>query len=309
MRPTDTTAIEALRDDMGSILWLLHLEHEAIVALDEGHRIFLFNQGAERLFGVAAEQAQGRSLDGLLPSRVLNALQAELDLPAMPARSRMLNENGPATVLRRGVEVPVDGSLSRFRFAGVDTTVLVLRDATAAVQREERWRYLAQHDHLTGLPNRAPLMDRLATAIARARRGRHKLAVLFVDLDDFKAVNDHNGHLIGDRLLQEAAGRLSACVRESDTVARLAGDEFVLVLEEVRGRADAARVVDEILRALARPVVIDGQLLRTRTSIGTALYPDDASDPTALLDHADRAMYASRRGRRRPPAAPAPAPA
>jgi len=165
---------------------------------------------------------------------------------------------------------------------------------------ERRLRYLAYHDGLTGLTSRSRFIDRLEHTLALARRHRTAFAVLYLDMDGFKAVNDHYGHEAGDMLLRHVARCLTGCVREIDTVARLGGDEFAIVLAELQSREDAEFVAGKVLQALAEPVEIDGQDLGISCSIGIAMYPDDAGDCDALLHCADQAMYqAKRTGRHR----------
>lgn len=170
-------------------------------------------------------------------------------------------------------------------------------------QREERRlldevRHHANHDSLTGLPNRRLFDDRLAQGLKRARRQGNAFSVLFVDLDHFKEINDSLGHAIGDRLLIEVAARLEHNVRESDTVARLAGDEFTIILENTQGSHTGEQVAGKILGDLARPYEIDGRQIAVTASLGIANYPADGTDADVLLSHADSAMYrAKSRGR------------
>ncbi len=165
---------------------------------------------------------------------------------------------------------------------------------------EDQIRYsqhLAYHDALTGLPNRRLLQDRLLQAMAHADRASHKVAVLLLDLDDFKEVNDTFGHRIGDAALQQVVARLSSRMRAADTLARTGGDEFT-VISEVANQDGAHTLVAALESALVLPVKVEGKLVRTGVSIGCALYPDDAVDPSELCAAADRAMYASKRGTR-----------
>jgi diguanylate cyclase (GGDEF)-like protein len=160
--------------------------------------------------------------------------------------------------------------------------------------------HLAHHDFLTNLPNRVQLNDRLAQAISLASRNERRLAVLFLDLDRFKAINDTLGHAVGDRLLQSVAQRLIACVRNSDTVSRQGGDEFVILLAEVEHQQDAARIAEKILRALAAPHQVGEHALYITTSIGISVYPLDGLLAEELIKHADTAMYhAKEKGRNR----------
>lgn len=158
-----------------------------------------------------------------------------------------------------------------------------------------RWsEHLAYHDALTGLPNRRLLQDRLLQAIAHADRSSHKVAILLLDLDDFKEVNDTFGHRVGDAALQQVVARLSSRMRASDTLARTGGDEFT-VISEVTSQPGAQTLVSALESALVLPLKVDGKIVRTGVSIGFALYPDDGTDPVELCASADRAMYATKR--------------
>lgn len=158
-------------------------------------------------------------------------------------------------------------------------------------QAELRLQHLALHDALTGLPNRELFRDRLDTALVRAQRQQSRMAVLYVDLDEFKEVNDGFGHAIGDLLLRQVAERLTSCVRESDTVARIGGDEFVVVLDAIHTPEDAVLVAEKIRAALAGPFELARHRVLVSSSIGIALHPEDGTDGEALLRRADAAMY------------------
>ena len=153
------------------------------------------------------------------------------------------------------------------------------RDITERRRAEERIQYQAYHDALTGLPNRLLLRDRLTQALGHAHRQRRLLAVMFVDVDHFKLINDTLGHALGDRLLQGLAERLSACVREDDTVARMGGDEFTLVFSGMTKVEDAARMAEKVLQAVAQPFSLEGHDLHVTASLGIAVYPGDGDDP------------------------------
>jgi diguanylate cyclase (GGDEF)-like protein len=156
---------------------------------------------------------------------------------------------------------------------------------------EERIQYLATHDGLTGLPNRVMFGQLLGLELASARRYQRKLALLFIDLDGFKAVNDTLGHAAGDTLLKEMAARLKRTLRASDVVARLGGDEFVVLIQEANDAGQVSAVARKLLAATARPVEISGQECRVTASIGICMYPGDAHDEESLMKSADRAMY------------------
>jgi len=179
-----------------------------------------------------------------------------------------------------------------------------LRAALSATHKtKEEFRTLAYHDELTGLPNRSLLYDRVGVAITHARREATRVALLFLDLDDFKAVNDSFGHGFGDRLLVELAGRVRGSVRAGDTVARFGGDEFVVLLGAVSGAADAAQVATKVLEAVRAPFRLDGNEVTVAASVGMSLFPDDGASCDELLSQADAAMYRDKQdGARHDPA-------
>jgi diguanylate cyclase (GGDEF)-like protein/PAS domain S-box-containing protein len=171
-------------------------------------------------------------------------------------------------------------------------------DITERKRAEQRIEELATRDALTGLPNRLLLNDRLGHALVNARRKGELLALLFIDLDNFKTVNDSLGHPVGDAMLKQVAARLSAVMRKGDTLARLGGDEFVVLLEGLREAEDAGAVAQKVLRALAEPLMVDGRSLTSSCSVGISVYPADGLDGTTLLRNADMAMYSAKdRGR------------
>ncbi|HET9316620.1 MAG TPA: EAL domain-containing protein, partial [Vicinamibacteria bacterium] len=167
----------------------------------------------------------------------------------------------------------------------------VCLDITERKRVEEQVRSLAYRDSLTGLPNRLLFHDRLSMAVASAHRHRRGVAVLFLDLDRFKVINDSLGHSVGDRLLQEVAERLRSCVREGDSVARLGGDEFTVLLQDVGTPADAARIAEKVLDSLRVPVRLDGHELFVTGSVGVSLFPEDGQSAETLIKNADTAMY------------------
>jgi diguanylate cyclase (GGDEF)-like protein/PAS domain S-box-containing protein len=260
---------------------------EAIVITDAERRVVLVNRAFGKLLGYEPEEVLGRRSDlfgaGALRSRELSE--------GLRKQNRWQGE----LWLRRkdGTEVPLwlavttthdrEGKLTHY--------VAIASDISERKAAEERIRFLAYYDALTGLPNRRLLQDRLRLAVALAQRNGHRVGVLFLDLDRFKHVNDSLGHAAGDRLLERVAQRLAPLLREGDTISRFGGDEFIVVLSETEGPVDAAHVAENILAAFTRPFLIDGQQIRTSASVGISLFPDDASGPDALIKHADSAMY------------------
>ncbi|MTJ83658.1 MAG: GGDEF domain-containing protein [Telmatospirillum sp.] len=194
----------------------------------------------------------------------------------------------------RGMVVSRDGLGVPLRMIGT------VSDVSERRETEDRIRHLAQHDPLTGLPNRALFSDRLQTALSRARRNAEHVALMFVDLDRFKPVNDTHGHGVGDLLLKEVADRMRGCVRDSDTVARIGGDEFVVLLPAVGSSADALQVAEKIRAALCHDFLLAGERLLISASIGVALFPENGVDAIELSKNADDAMYrAKQQGRNR----------
>ena len=179
--------------------------------------------------------------------------------------------------------------------------VAVFSDISERKAAEEHMQHMAHFDALTGLPNRILFADRLQQTVAKARRDKSHLALMFIDLDEFKPVNDQFGHHVGDLLLREVAGRLQACLRrESDTVVRMGGDEFVVILPEIEAHQDAIMVAEKILHTLNQPFAIAGHQIHISSSIGIAVFPEHGQDEKRLLKSADEAMYhAKQRGRNR----------
>ncbi len=265
---------------------------DAIISRDLERRIVTWNAAAERLFGYGAAEIIGQNISLLIP----------LDQEAQAAQDRALLASGQPIPAHDGVRLTKDGrridvtiTQSPIKDAGGRTTgvSLIFRDITERKQAEEKIRQLAHYDSLTGLPNRALFYDRLGQAIVLARRERYEVALMYIDLDRFKAVNDTLGHAAGDELLKAVADRIRERLRESDTLARIGGDEFLAILPKITSRENAAEVARKIVDALCSPFYLGDQKQEARigTSIGIAIYPADAQDSDALVKAADTAMY------------------
>ena len=268
---------------------------DAVMSTDVRGTVTYLNAVAERLTGWSHEDAAGRPV-----AEVLLIIDAKTRAIVENPMARAIRQNEtvgltPNCVLvrRDAVESAIEDSAAPIhdRRGQVTGAVMVFHDVTAARAMSQRMSYLAQHDSLTNLPNRILFNDRLIQAISLANRRRKKLAVLFLDLDRFKHVNDSLGHTMGDRLLQSVALRLLSCVRSSDTVSRQGGDEFVILLSEVTQGGDAAVIADKILHVLREPHRLDEHDLHLTGSIGIVAYPDDGKDADTLLKNADFAMY------------------
>lgn len=265
----------------------------AIFITDRRGVIQWVNEAFCRLSGYSAEEAIGQT-PRLLKSGVQGAEYYQqlwsTILAGQPFVSDIVDRRKDGSLYTvRQIITPIrreDGEISHF--------IATHEDISAAVAAREAMERMAHYDSLTGLPNRSLFYDRLAQALALARRQRERLALLFVDLDRFKPVNDQYGHTVGDALLVEVAKRLSRCVRESDTVARIAGDEFTVILTGIEDPRDAAVVAEKIVARLCEPFLVQDHRLEIGASIGIALYPDDGTDEDSLLARADDAMYAAK---------------
>ncbi len=272
---------------------------DGVLSTDENGGVLYMNAIAEQMTGWSAADARGRPLHDVLQ---LTGSTASTGLSGLaPLESAMTGLATEVVLHRRGGgQYVIEENVApiRGRDGGVTGAVTVFRDVSEARAMAHRMSHLAQHDALTDLPNRMLFHERLARAIERARRTQLKVAVLFLDLDRFKNVNDSLGHRIGDQLLIEVAQRLTGCVRESDTVSRQGGDEFVVLVSDLKDGQGCSRVAEDMLRSLARPFTIDGSSLSITTSIGVAVYPDDGTDIVELTKHADAAMYLAKQSGR-----------
>jgi len=273
---------------------------DAVLSTDRDGRIAFANPQAERLCGLHLDELAGRPVLDLLQvadpaeaSRLAAALRACASGLAAPPAVQLTLRNP------RGEQFDVRVSARPVRLPGgqLDGIVLALADLTESVALNRRIVYQATHDELTALPNRALLVDRLEHAIAAARRGGTQVALLFVDLDDFKRVNDGFGHAVGDALLRELAQRLTSGSRANDTVARWGGDEFLVLVDvPAADDADAAgRVARKLIERLSQPYLVLGNEVHVTASVGISLYPRDGDDPQLLVQNADRAMYGAKR--------------
>jgi diguanylate cyclase (GGDEF)-like protein/PAS domain S-box-containing protein len=268
---------------------------DAVACTDIAGNITFLNLVAEKMTGSSREEAVGRPMAEVL--RILDAASREtvpnpMELAVGKNRTVHLPLNC-VLVRRDGFEIPIEDCVSPIHNREGEATgaVIVFRDVSVAQAMALQMAHSAQHDFLTGLPNRMLLNDRVSQAIVLAQRHMKKVAVLFLDLDGFKHINDSLGHPIGDKLLQSIAKRLVDCGRSSDTVSRQGGDEFVVLLSEVEQSDDAATTARRMLQAIAEPHSIGQHDLHVTASIGLSIYPDDGLDAETLIKNADTAMY------------------
>jgi diguanylate cyclase (GGDEF)-like protein/PAS domain S-box-containing protein len=285
---------EALFEEKERAQVTLNSIGDGVMSVDVWAQVTYLNTVAETLTGWTREEAAGRPLAEvfrLIDSTSRQPVQNPMLLAIRQNKTVGLTPNC-VLVRRDGFEAAIEDSAAPIhdRRGHVTGAVMVFHDVSAARALSARMSYLAQHDSLTDLPNRILLKDRLTQSMSLAQRHRQKLAVLYLDVDRFKHINDSLGHGIGDRVLQSVAQRLLTCVRSSDTVSRHGGDEFVILLADAVHAQDAIVSVDKILLALAAPHHVEQHDLSITASIGIAIYPDDGTDAETLMKHADFAM-------------------
>jgi len=263
---------------------------DGVLITDPQGRIIEVNAAFSHIMGYSAEEVVGKNPRLWKSQRHDARFYQEL----WATLNRTGHWQGEVWNRRKSGEIfPSWQTISAVRNEGGQLThyVSVFSDISGIVQSRTELAHLAHHDPLTDLPNRLLFLDRLNQALSHAKREQSQLALLFLDLDRFKHINDSLGHLVGDELIQEVTRRLNATLRQDDTRARMGGDEFILMLENLRSEQDAAHLADKLLQVLAQPYRIRGHELYVTASIGISLYPRDADTPEALVSNADAAMY------------------
>lgn len=269
---------------------------DAIINMDTAGFIMEWNLAAERIFGHKRVEVVGRSLgEVIVPPAYRNAHNEGLQRLQRTRESKLLGRSIEIAAMRKGgAEFPVELTIIEIERNGEHYYSAFLRDITLRKQSEARIQFLANYDALTGLPNRNLLTERVMKEIERAWDQDGQFALMFLDLDHFKDVNDSLGHRYGDNLLVELTKRFQTLVRPEDTICRLGGDEFVFLLAEA-GHDAAQEVVERLLKAIEQPVVIDQYQLTITASVGIAIYPDDGLDMESLQRNADVAMYRTKK--------------
>lgn len=272
---------------------LIHLMLDTVFVVDRHNQIAFVSDACEALLGYRAEELTGTPItdymhpDDLAVSRA-SIVRVMNGHPHFDFRNRYIRKDG-------GI---VHILWAAFWSEEVGARIGVARDVTALSQAEEELRFLAHHDPLTALTNRSLFNDRLDSALRTAHRHDSTLALLFLDINDFKGINDVHGHAVGDRVLCVIARRLEGCVRETDTVARMGGDEFTVLLTDLQSETAACEKMAQILAVMSEPLGPEfGGLKMPSCSIGVAFYPADGEDADTLLSHADDDMYRIKRRR------------
>jgi len=274
---------------------VLNSINDGVICTDLNGNVDYLNLAAEHLTQWSKLHALGQAIEDVMPivhsgtrKSTENPVQSVLksDMPTML-------EPGSALVRPDGSELEIEDSTSPIHDVNgtMVGAVMVFHEITAIQARSAKMAYFAQHDFLTNLPNRILLNDRIAQAISLARRNHTQLAILFLDLDNFKQTNDTFGHAVGDLLLQSVTEGLCSCVRHSDTVSRQGGDEFVILINADMSGNDASLIAFKILKSLSTPRKIGDNILHVTTSIGISIFPVDGEDAESLIKHADIAMY------------------
>jgi diguanylate cyclase (GGDEF)-like protein/PAS domain S-box-containing protein len=282
---------EALRQSEERYRTILAEIEEGYYEVDLAGNIKFVNRAACRQFGYSEEELIGSNYRAYVLKEDIKGVYKAWN--KVYRTGEPLKSYPFATVRKDGTQMFVENSVSplRNKEGKIVGFRAVSRDVTEHKQYEQKIAEMATHDSLTGLPNRTLLSDRLTMGLALSRRSGNRLAVLMLDLDKFKTINDTMGHGVGDQLLKAVAERLTSVTRKSDTIARIGGDEFVLVLPQVCQPANASRLAQRILDVFREPLVFDGHQLNITTSIGIAVYPEDGKDIEILLKNADTAMY------------------
>jgi diguanylate cyclase (GGDEF)-like protein/PAS domain S-box-containing protein len=287
---TERRQVEAYKAQLAAIV---ESSNDAIVVKDLNGIITSWNAGAERIFGYQASEIIGCSISTLIPP---DRMEEETKIMGLIKSGRLADHF--ETVRWGKGEKPIDVSVTVSPVKDVTGKIIgaskVARDITQRKESQERIQYLAHYDPLTGLPNRTLLADRMRVAMGNAARYSFRLALLFVDLDRFKLVNDSLGHEIGDKLLKIVAERMRSIVRLTDTVGRMGGDEFIVLLSQIEAPEDAARVAEKLIGAVSQPYKVEPHELILTTSIGISIYPDHGKEASSLLRNADASMYSAK---------------
>jgi diguanylate cyclase (GGDEF)-like protein/PAS domain S-box-containing protein len=272
---------------------IVESSNDAIIVKDLNGIITNWNSGAERIFGYRASEIIGCSISLLIPP---DRLEEESKIMRLVKRGKLTDHFETVRWGKgdKAIDVSVTISPVKNSEGKIIGASKIARDITQRKESQERIQYLAHYDSLTGLPNRTLLADRMKIAIGNAARYSKRLALLFVDLDRFKLVNDSLGHEIGDELLKVAAERMQSTIRHIDTISRLGGDEFIVLLSQIAAAEDAARVAEKLIAAVSEPYRIEEHELLLTASVGISIYPDSGAEANSLLRNADASMYSAK---------------
>ncbi len=275
---------------------IIHNAMDGIFTINETGEILGLNPAAEQIFGYAQQDLLGKNLNLLMPEPFRSEHDSYINRYIQTGEAKIIGVRGREVeaVRKNGEQFPMELSASEMLLGGQRYFVGIVRDITERKKTEKKIAYLAHYDYLTDLPNRALFLDNLEHSVSLAKRNKFKVAVLFLDLDGFKKINDTLGHAAGDLLLREVSLRLKETIRNSDTVARVGGDEFIFVLNEIGADENAALMAKKIIIALSESFELKGRQCHVGGSVGISIYPDDSNDPETLIKLADHAMYSAK---------------
>ena len=274
---------------------ILEMAAEGIVSIDTEGKLLSFNRAAQKIFGYSEEEIIGKNVSMLMPSPHRDNHDGYLSHYLRTGQAHLIGATRELQGQRKdGMHFPMEFAVTEVKYGGAHFFTAVLRDVSEQKQALKRIEQLAHYDELTHLPNRSLLYDRLGQAITMAKRNCSSIALMYIDLDGFKRVNDTMGHHMGDLLLMQTAERLRLCVRESDTLARIGGDEFTILLNDPHERENVEVVAQKVIHSIDQPFYLEGQAAHIGASVGIARYPYDAPTSGTLLIVADKAMYAAK---------------
>lgn len=281
----------ALRESEAKFRNLLEAAPDGIMIVNDEQNVILINRKFEAILGYDRSEVIGKNMAMFIPRRFVHHQNYSKEYLNNPQKKQMIKGKEAFALHRDGRKIPVEIKLSLLKTSEGLIVFALVRDITDRKRYEAQLEYLTTYDRLTNLPNRNLLVDRLSQAILYAKRNRRQAAVLFIDLDNFKIINDSLGHDLGDRILKIIGERITTCVRANDTVARPGGDEFVVVLTDLAESEDAGSMAKKIQLVLNQPLQIDAHKFGICCSIGISIYPKDGKDAQTLMKNADATMF------------------
>jgi len=289
----DITERKIIESELQLRAELLDNVNDTLMVTDLAGKIIYVNDTAKYTYKLSKEELLGMTIDQLMGQQNNTVLKKKI----IEDGELIFESSGFG---KDGSNIIIENHTRIIEIGGRKLIIGIGRDVTERKRTQEQFEYMATHDLLTGLPNRTLLNDRLLLVLTLAKRHRHQLAVMMLDIDKFKYINDTYGHLNGDDLLKTMGNKLLRTLRISDTVARIGGDEFVILLPEINSKNDVVEIAEKILKAIRIPFTINDNIFNITTSIGIALYPESADNAETLMKNADKALYiAKEKGRNR----------
>lgn len=287
---------EELQNSREQFHSVIYSAKDAIILADSESTITSWNKGAETIFGYKEEEVLGKKLHLLIPPAFRQAHDRGVNRFLSTNQATVIGKTIELRGLKKdGSEIPIELSLSSWKIKDTVYFTGIIRDISERKYAEERIQYLAYHDELTDLPNRRFIKQKLKTVLEEAEKTGDLVAVMMFDLDGFKAINDTLGHAAGDMLLKQVAFRFRGCLGEKDLIARIGGDEFLLIMPEIKHIEEASKMAKHLISNLSHPIKLQEGEVFVSTSIGIAFSPQDGQDVETLLKKADIAMYQAKK--------------